>query len=130
MIGREDEVRGYRERVKAFYFVILFAFSIILSRLFYLQILKGDELRKFSENNRLKKEKLYASRGIIYDRNGKVIVDNRASFDVVLLSQYYSFNKETNRRLAKALGLTDEELDRKLAKVSHTPSFYPILLKA
>ena len=130
MIGREDEVRGYRERVKIFNFIVLFMFSLILSRLFYLQVMKGDELRKFSEANRLKKEKLQATRGVIFDRNGKVIVDNRAAFDVVLLSQYFKSNPRTNARLAKALGMSDEELQKKLKKIDRSPSFYPILLKA
>jgi len=130
MIGREDEVREYRERVKYFYAAIFLAFCLIGSRLVYLQILKGEELRKFSDGNRLKKERLFASRGIIYDRNGKVMVDNRASFDVVLLSQYYNFSHEINERLAKALGIEKLEMERKLGKVAKTPSYYPVLLKA
>lgn len=130
MIGREDEVRPYRGRVKVFYGIVLVLFGFIVSRLVFLQILKGEELRKFSDNNRLKKEKLFASRGIIYDRNGKVIVDNRASFDVMLLSQYYSFTEENNQRLAKALGMPLEELETRIAKVSRKQSFYPLLLKA
>jgi len=130
MIGREDEVRPYRGRVKLFYGVVLLLLGFIVTRLVFLQILNGAELRKFSDNNRLKKEKLFASRGIIYDRNGKVIVDNRASFDVVLLSQYYTFNPENNKRLAKALGMTVEEVEKKITRVSKNPSFYPVLLKA
>lgn len=101
MIGREDEVRPYRERVKFVYAIAFALFGIIVARLVFLQLIKGEELRRFSDNNRLKKEKLFASRGIIFDRNGKVIVDNRASFDVVLLSQYYTFSEENNAKLAK-----------------------------
>lgn len=130
MIGREDEVRRYREHVKFYYAGILVALGFIVARLFYLQIMKGEELRKFSDNNRLKKERVFASRGMIFDRNGKVIVDNRASFDVVLLSQYYSFAPEENIRLAKALKMEPEELERRLSKVNRAPSYYPVLLKS
>ncbi len=130
MIGREDEVREYRERVKAFYYIFFFALCLIGTRLFYLQILKGEDLRKYSDGNRLKKERLFASRGIIYDRNGKVIVDNRASFDVVLLSQYYSFTPEANEKLAKALEISVEDFEKRISKVSRAPSFYPVLLKS
>lgn len=130
MIGREDEVRPYRNRVKYFYAVTLIFFGVIVARLVFLQILNGAELRRFSDNNRLKKEKLFASRGIIYDRNGQVIVDNRASFDVVLLSQYYNFTNANNKRLAKALNMPVEELEKKIARVSKNPSFYPLLLKS
>lgn len=130
MIGREDEVRHYRKQVPLFYLAVIAAWGIMLSRLVYLQIIKGDELRKFSEANRLKKEKVFPTRGIIFDRNGKVIVDNRASFDVVLLSQYYKATERNNLRLAKALQVTPEELEKKLSKVNRTPSYAPVLLKS
>ena len=130
MIGREDEVREYRERVKIFSVVVVLAVGVIVTRLCYLQVMRGDELRKFSEANRLKKERLQPTRGIIFDRNGKVIVDNRAAFDVVLLSQYYTFKKKMDVRLAAALGVSIEELERRLTRVSRVPSFYPVLLRA
>ncbi|NBV51086.1 hypothetical protein EBR78_07705, partial [bacterium] len=102
MIGREDEVKEYRTRIWIFQVPIVIGFFILVGRLFFLQIIKGNELRSFSEANRLKKEKVVAARGRIYDRNGKVIVDNRAAFDVVLVSQYYSYQEDENRRLASA----------------------------
>lgn len=130
MIGREDEIRRHREKAKKYYTVVLFFFGLLVSRLVYLQIFKGEELKKFSDSNRLKKEKLTASRGILFDRDGKILVDNRASFDVILLSQYYSFNEKENQRLATVLGMDLKDLERKLAKVNRVPSYYPILMKA
>lgn len=131
MIGREDEVRGYRDRVKLFQGLVVVMFSFILARVVYLQILKGDDLRKYSEENRLKKDKLFPTRGIIYDRNGKVIVDNRASFDVVMLAQYYpKHDPEMNARLAKTLQISTEELMRRVDKGRRGASFYPVLLRS
>jgi len=131
MIGREDEVRGYRERVKLFQGIVTLMFLFIASRLVYLQIIKGDDLRKYSEENRLKKDKLFPTRGIIYDRNGKVIVDNRASFDVVMLAQFYpKHDPVMNSRLAKALDMPVEELSRRIDKGRKGASFYPVLLKS
>ena len=116
MIGREDEVRGYRDRIKLFQGIVVVMFVMLGARLVFLQVLKGDDLRKYSEENRLKKDKVFPPRGIIFDRNGKVIVDSRAAFDVVLLSQYYPFSEEMNERLAKALQMPLTELQRKLIK--------------
>jgi penicillin-binding protein 2 len=109
----------------------------------YLQILKGNELRSFSETNRLKKEKLFPPRGVIFDRNGKVIVDNRASFDVVLLPQYYlatlkrsqwkdaaEFLKDRNERLAKALQLPLKDIESRIDNIESAPKYIPILLRA
>ncbi len=130
MIGREDEVRGYRERARFFYAAVFLSMTLLVARLFFLQVLKGDELRKFSEANRLKKDRIFPTRGVIFDRDGKVIVDNRAAFDVVMLSQYYHFNEDTNTRLSHALQMPVEELERKLTRVRRLPSFYPVLLRA
>ncbi len=130
MIGREDEVRQYRDRVVLFYGIVAGFLLLILIRLFFLQIVQGNELRRFSESNRLKKERLFPARGTIYDRDGRVIVDNRAAFDVILLAQYYPFTPEVDARLAKALGFTSEELEKKISKVRKTPTFHPVLLKA
>jgi penicillin-binding protein 2 len=129
LIGREDEVRQFRDRVVLYYVATAVFLLLIALRLFFLQIVSGEELRRFSESNRLKKERLFPTRGVIYDRNGKVIVDNRAAFDVILLAQYYPFDEKTDARLAKALGMTPAELEKKIAKVRKTPTFHPVLLK-
>lgn len=143
MIGREDEVREYRDRLGFLNAILGIAFTILVSRLVYLQVLKGDELRAFSETNRLKKEKLFPPRGIIFDRYGKVIVDNRASFDVVLLPQYYlsalkrsqwkeatTLLRERNKRIAKALQMPLEEIEERIEDIAGAPKYIPIVLKA
>ncbi len=130
MIRREEELREYRDRVDIFYAITLIAVCIISARLLYLQILKGDALRKYSESNRLKKERLYPSRGTIYDRNGKIMVDSRASFDVILVPQYYPYDKDTNERLRKALNISEDELQKKLKKSRTQAQFYSMLLKS
>lgn len=130
MIGREDEVREFRQRVWGFQTFLIVFWAILVARLAYLQIYQGAALRKFSEANRLKNEKLFPTRGIIFDRNGKVIVDNRAAFDVVLLSQYYKNTPENMLRLAKALNYSPEEMEKRLQKIGKARSYIPVLLKA
>ncbi|MBS1127156.1 MAG: penicillin-binding protein 2, partial [Nitrospirae bacterium] len=51
-------------------YLILLGFLIVLLRLWQLQLLQGDELRKTSESNRLRIIPVSAPRGIIFDRNG------------------------------------------------------------
>jgi penicillin-binding protein 2 len=61
------------------------ALSVLLIRLWYLQVIKWDELKQRSENNAVRFRKIKPLRGLIMDRNGVVIVDNRPSFDVLYL---------------------------------------------
>ncbi len=65
------------------YFTIA-VFVILILRLFFISIIKGSYFQKISEDNRIQIFTLPAPRGIIYDRKGKVLVDNRLSFSVLL----------------------------------------------
>jgi penicillin-binding protein 2 len=67
--------------------LILVAFSVLVSRLWRLQVREGENLRALSENNRLRLKRTPPLRGIVYDRKGRVLVDNRPSFDVVLVPE-------------------------------------------
>jgi penicillin-binding protein 2 len=57
-------------------------FGVMLLRLAYLQVIEGARYRYLSENNRIRLERLPAPRGMILDRNGVILADVRASFDV------------------------------------------------
>ncbi|MEK7120554.1 MAG: hypothetical protein AAB840_00495, partial [Patescibacteria group bacterium] len=54
--------------------------SIIVGRLFYLQVIRADYYKNLSENNRTRTEIILAPRGIIYDRNGRPLVSNSEIF--------------------------------------------------
>lgn len=61
---------------------VILAFLGLTGKLWYVQIIKGDQYAEQAENNRIRKIRLAAPRGTIYDREGKVLVDNKPSFDV------------------------------------------------
>ncbi|MDP2168352.1 MAG: penicillin-binding protein 2, partial [Thermodesulfovibrionales bacterium] len=65
-------------------FIIAAAFFVLVMRLGQLQLFHGDELRRLSEENRLHIVKVPAPRGIIYDRNGEPLVENKPYFSVSL----------------------------------------------
>lgn len=67
--------------------VIFITLFFLLLRLWQLQIVEGDTFRSLSENNRLRLKRTPPLRGVIYDRQGRVLVDNRPSFNVVLVPE-------------------------------------------
>jgi len=79
------EPAEYRQKLKFVIILIGLALSILLIRLWYLQVIKGDELKQRSENNAVRFRKIQPLRGLVMDRNGAVIVDNRPSFDVLYM---------------------------------------------
>jgi penicillin-binding protein 2 len=74
----------YRNRFRVLFWVVLVAVSLIVVRLWYLQVIQGHDLRVRSENNRVRLREIKALRGIILDSRGVVLVDNRPSFDVFI----------------------------------------------
>src|SRR5258705_11339863 len=67
--------------------VIVVAFSLLGARLWYLQVDRGSEMRLMSEQNRIRLVRVPAPRGVVYDRNGEILIDNRPSFDVVFVPE-------------------------------------------
>lgn len=96
----EQEAKEYGPRYRYLYIILGLASLVIFSRLWYLQIIEGAELRAFSERNRVKENKKPAPRGLILDRDGEVLVDNLLGFEASISPQYAVKLEET----AKAVG--------------------------
>lgn len=87
-INNPDEVKEYQYRYRAISVFIIITFMVFSVRLLWLQIFQGSELRQFSENNRIKQNKISAPRGLILDRDGKALVENLPGFEAILSPQY------------------------------------------
>jgi penicillin-binding protein 2 len=113
-VNNPDEAKEYLGRYRLFYIVIGLTFSIFSMRLWYLQIISGNELREFSEKNRIKQNKITAPRGLMLDRDGKVLVENLPGFEAILSPQYI----ESLEGLAKTVGpILNMESDKIVQKV-------------
>ncbi len=75
----------YRQRFKRVFVIICLALFILVLRMWYLQVIKGDELTQRSETNSIRVCKIRPLRGLITDRHGTVLVDNQPSYDVVFI---------------------------------------------
>ena len=103
--SNEMEAKEYQPRYRLAYLLVGFTVLVFSFRLWYLQIINGAELRQFSEQNSIKETKIPAPRGIIYDRNGEVLVENLPGFEVTLSPQYVSNLEETAEALGAALNM-------------------------
>lgn len=114
-IDRQFEAKLQRSLVWFRYFTIA-VIAILFIRLFSLQIIKKGELYKRSEANRIQLFFDPAPRGIIYDRNGKVMVENIGSFSV-LFSPTNLTREETEETLKKLGEILNFDYPSMLAKV-------------
>lgn len=119
-----DRLDGYepgqfRQKFRMLFIIVAVALALLVLRLWYLQVIKGDELRQRSENNSVRLRKIKPMRGLIMDSTRNVLVDNQASFDLVFIPNRTRDTQTVIDRL-KAL-YTERSLD--------LPSFASLLGK-
>src|SRR5271165_6054622 len=80
----------------------------LIGRLVFLQVWRHDYYVELSQGNRVRLDPVPASRGLMLDRNGKVLADNEPAYQLELIREQVPDLDDTLRRLA-ALGLIDGE---------------------
>lgn len=101
----ESEKIKDNKRVKSFIIIIAILFLIILSRLFYLQIIKGQEYKNLASNNSIKISSIPTLRGNIYTKDDVLLATNVSGYELVLN------NVVTISKIEYDFLITNKELD-------------------
>ena len=110
-------------------FILIF-FSILVGRLWYLQIVHGEEFRLFSNKNLLKSSDVFAPRGIVYDRDGKILAENLPAYKAVIIPQYVDDLDSLAKDLSPALQMTPKDIVKKVRRSRRQNGrFYPVDIK-
>ncbi len=109
--------------------VVLVAFAVLAARLVSLQMLQGPELRSLSEHNRIRLVRVPAARGVVYDRHGDLLIDNRASFDVVFVPEDARHTPAVLRTLSGHLGESEAAVVERLHAPSKRPPYEGIVVR-
>jgi penicillin-binding protein 2 len=130
MIGplHTSSVNGERLRFQVVVYLVVSIFVVLLLRLWFLQIIRGESYRNLSENNRIRLEDIPPTRGIIYDRHGRILVDNRPAFKLALVPADVGDVKLTLGKLGRILKVEEPQLEEKVKSAPRGAPFRPILL--
>lgn len=79
-----DQIQNLGARVGTIQILAFVLLALLGGRLYYLQIVKGEYYSERAENQRVRLIPIPAPRGAIFDRNGKLLVDSRPTYNVVL----------------------------------------------
>lgn len=85
---------------------------IILGRLVQLQIVDHETYSPLSKKNSLRQEIVNPARGLIYDRSGRLMVDNEPIYSITITPA--SYNAKNTPKLAKLMGLPEEEVEKRI----------------
>jgi len=104
-------------------------YGILASRLYYLQVLKAEDYRTLSDNNRFNFNITLPSRGRILDRNGEHLAVNRQDYRLILIPEQVKDIDLTLTRISDILPLQDKTVKRIKKDIRENASFVPILVE-
>jgi penicillin-binding protein 2 len=127
----KDRTQDLPARIRTIQVIVLAIVAVCVVRLYNLQIVHGDYYHERAINQRLRTLSIPAARGSILDRNGKVLVDSRPIYDVVLQRE-----KSTQvdfaallESLPRALDLDPEYLEQRFSEIGSNPAYQSIMIK-
>lgn len=108
---------------------VLFVFALLFLRLIYLQIIKGEEYRLLSEKNAVRLKSVKSSRGLIFDRNKKLLVDNRPAFNLKIILEDAGSVDDTLFRLSQIMGVDVQVFKENIKKAGRRAFYTPVTLQ-
>ncbi|OBX36888.1 stage V sporulation protein D [Halomonas elongata] len=125
----EQELRVFRMRALLATVVVILLSGGLVGRLFYLQVVQHEVFSTRSEKNRVRVEPLPPTRGLIYDRNGQLLAENRPTYNLTLVRERVDDLDETLSLLVDLLDLPEEDVEafRERSRQRQRP-FQPALL--
>lgn len=108
----------------------IFAFLVIIGRLYYLQVYEAEKYKTMSDENRISTRFLVPPRGIIYDRNGEILARNDQDFQALMIAEQTPDIDATIENFKKIIPLSEDEEDKILKSIKSKRRFIPIKLKS
>jgi penicillin-binding protein 2 len=124
----EGDLGEYKRKALYSFIVVILFFSVIVARLWFLQVEQGDYYNQLADSNRVRSVEIAAPRGNIYDLKGREIVTNRPSFNVVWMRESNKINDEWLKHLTRLLRQDTATLLDKIRKMAGTPGHLPVRL--
>jgi penicillin-binding protein 2 len=123
-----DDRRHLAMRLSALQYVIAIAFAALAVGFWVFQVAQHQKFREMAENNHLRRLPQPAPRGVLLDRNGKVLVENRNLWNIVLVREQTKNLGATLKTLAAATGVDEAQLLETVSRRRREPSYRPIVL--
>lgn len=101
-----------RTFIRVFHIIIGGFCLIILGRIFYLQIIEYETYERLGENNYIRQEYVEPARGLIYDRNGILLVENQPIYSLTVTPA--NFDRKNLPFLGELLGISDSLLTSRI----------------
>ena len=133
MIGadysRAGDLTSLHQRVIYLMIVILSIILLLFFRIWYLQVIRGGYYAGLSENNRIRLVSLHPPRGMIYDRQGRLLANNVPSLNLYLMLEDVENREAVIEKLSQYVQLSPDEIQKRLASPRYSVPYLPLRLK-
>ena len=123
-----DDRRGLGLRLSALQYVVAGAFVALAIGFWVFQVAQHDKFAEMADNNHTRKLPLPAPRGVLLDRNGRVLVENHNIVNIALVREQTRNIDETLKLVAEATGVDEAQLRDTVERRRREPSYRPIVL--
>src|SRR5256885_3920265 len=123
-----EDRRKASTRVTGLQAVIAGAFSLLAVSFWVLQVVQHQQYNEMAENNHQRTIALRAPRGLVFDRDGRVMVENRHSYSISIVREHTKDLARTVRILASVLGLDEGAVRTIVDRHRREPTYRPITI--
>jgi len=126
--GTREDRRSLPLRLLALQWAVGLIFACLAGAFWYLQIIQHEHYKELAQNNHQRTLALRAPRGMLFDRHGRSLVENRYAFNISLVREQVKDLDETLGLVAQITGTDEESLRETVKRHEREPSYRPILL--
>lgn len=123
-----EDRRKITLRLSVLQYVIALVFSVLAVSFWVLQVVQHAKFQELAENNHQRTLALRAPRGLVFDRNGRVLVENRHSYGISIVREHSKDLNRTVRLLAAVLGVEEARVRDIVDRHRREPSYRPITI--
>ena len=109
-------------------YTVIGIFSTLAIGFWVMQVVEHAKFEEMAENNHQRTLALRAPRGIVFDRDLKVLVENRRSYSISIVREHTKDLNRTVRLLAEAIGMDEEAVRLVVERHRREPSYRPIMI--
>ena len=123
-----EDMRGLQQRLSIIQGSMVVAMALLIAYFWHLQVLRFKHYKELAENNRIRSVVIPAPRGAVFDRSGRILVENRSSFNIVMTAEHNADLQRSVERMATLLHVPLEQVRARMA--GQGPRFRSVVVKA
>ncbi|MCX2781707.1 penicillin-binding protein 2 [Microbulbifer thermotolerans] len=123
------EQRLFRNRMLVAIAVVVLMLGVLVARFYHLQVVNYDSYRTQSDKNRIQVRPVAPTRGLIYDRNGELLADNRPSYTLAIVRERVRDLDATLELIGRLVRLDDSDVEKFRQRMQRRRPFEPVPLR-